>query len=284
MITVFADNKEIPINMVEFSDGALTFKLDKLPETPRYISVNICPTTPVYRIREEIRLVVSCIENFYGCVMLQGQKFSTILNLPYLGYGRADRVFEKGNPSPLYDFLQDLNAFGFTEVLCSDIHNKDCLYIGSVPNITEKSQLECFKQSLPQDFNTDYDIILAPDKGAVDKAASIADHLEVDVYNCGKERDISTGKVIKTVLPPDVDFTGKVVLIPDDLMDGGYSFIRLAEQLKTAGAKQVDLYVTHLIASKGLDVLKGLVDNVYCYQVVGKYVNKLDVTHFNLNK
>ena len=216
--------------------------------------------------------------------MLQGQKFSAILNLPYLGYGRADRVFEKGNPSPLYDFLQDLNSFGFTEVLCCDIHNSKCLNIGSVPNIREKSQLECFKQSLPHDFNTDYDIILAPDKGAVDKAASIADHLEVDVYNCGKERDISTGKVIKTVLPPDVDFTGKVVLIPDDLMDGGYSFIRLAEQLKTACAKQVDLYVTHLIASKGLDVLKGLVDNVYCYQVVGKYVNKLDVTHFNLNK
>ena len=32
MITVFADNKEIPVNMVEFSDGALTFKLDELPD------------------------------------------------------------------------------------------------------------------------------------------------------------------------------------------------------------------------------------------------------------
>jgi hypothetical protein len=62
MITVFADNKEIPVNMVEFSDGALTFKLDELPENPKYISVNVCPTTPVYRIRlEELRLVVSCL-------------------------------------------------------------------------------------------------------------------------------------------------------------------------------------------------------------------------------
>jgi ribose-phosphate pyrophosphokinase len=52
--------------------------------------------------------------------------------------------------------------------------------------------------------------------------------------------------------------------------DGLFSFIKIAEQLKAAGAKQVDLYVTHLIASKGLDVLKGLVDNVYCYQTVGK--------------
>lgn len=284
MITVFADNKEIPVNMIEFSDGALTFKLDKLPENPRYISVNVCPTTPVYRIREEIRLVVSCIENFYGCVMLQGQKFSTILNLPYLGYGRADRVFEKGNPSPLYDFLQDLNSFGFTEVLCSDIHNNNCLNIGSVPNIIEKSQLECFKQSIPHDFNTKYDIVLAPDKGAIDKAASIADHLEVDVYNCGKERDISTGKIIKTLLPSDVDFTGKVVLIPDDLLDYGGTFISLAKALKEVGAKQVDLYITHMIGAKGLDSLKGLINNVYCYHTVGKYLNKQDITNFNLGK
>jgi len=283
MITVFADNKEIPVNMIEFSDGALTFKLDKLPENPRYISVNVCPTTPVYRIREEIRLVVSCIENFYGCVMLQGQKFSTILNLPYLGYGRADRVFEKGNPSPLYDFLQDLNSFGFTEVLCSDIHNNNCLNIGSVPNIIEKSQLECFKQSIPFDFNTNYDIILAPDKGSVNKAASIAAHLGVDVYDCDKERDISTGKIIKSVLP-DIDFKGKVVLIPDDIFDGGYTFYALAKLLKEAGAKQVDLYITHMIGAKGLDSLKGLINNVYCYHTVGKYLNKQDITNFNLGK
>ncbi|AHK11507.1 ribose-phosphate pyrophosphokinase [Shewanella sp. phage 1/40] len=284
MITVFANNKQVPVRMVEFSDGAITFKLDELPENPKYISVNVCPTTPVYRIREELRLVVSCIENFYGCVMLQGQPFMTQLNLPYLGYGRADRVFEKGNPSPLYDFLQDIGKFGFSEVNCCDIHNNNnCLDIGGCPNVIEKPQLECFKQSLPHDFNTDYDIVLAPDKGAVLKAQSIAAHLEVDIYNCGKERDISTGKVIKSTLP-DIDFTGKVVLIPDDLMDGGYTFIKLAEQLKTAGAKQVDLYVTHMIGAKGLDSLKGLIDNVYCYQTVGKYLNKQDITNFNLNK
>lgn len=284
MITVFADNKEIPVNMIEFSDGGITFKLDTLPKEPKYISVNVCPTTPAYRVIEELRMLVSCIDE------MKTKWVPTYLHLPYLPYARADRVFEEGNPLPLKMFLWALDDIeGFTEIHVCDMHNKKAVHgicdkYDLSLTIREKSQLECFKLALPHDFNTDYDIILAPDKGAVDKAASIADHLEVDVYNCGKERDISTGKVIKTVLPPDVDFTGKVVLIPDDLMDGGYSFIRLAEQLKTAGAKQVDLYVTHLIASKGLDVLKGLVDNVYCYQVVGKYVNKLDVTHFNLNK
>lgn len=284
MITVFADNVEIPVNMVEFSDGALTFKLDELPDNPRYISVNVCPTTPVYRVLEEVTLIASCIDEL---------KFSSnvpmYLNLPYLPYARADRVFEKGNPAGLKMFLFGLNHIGgFDEIHVCDIHNKSsvddiCDEYELNLNTVEKSQLECFKSSVPHDFNTKYDMVLVPDKGAVTKAQTIADHLSTPVYNCGKERDISTGKVIKTLLPA-VDFTGKVVLIPDDLMDGGFTFYALAKLLKDAGAKQVDLYVTHMIGAKGLDSLKGLIDNVYCYNMVGSYLTKQDVTKFNLNK
>lgn len=284
MITVFADNKEIPVNMVEFSDGALTFKLDELPNNPRYISVNVYSTTPVCQVLEELRLISGCLFE-----MKFTHNVPLYLNLPYLPYGRADRVFEKGNPNSLKMFLLSLNELGwFDEINVCDIHNKSsvdgiCDEYALNLNIVEKSQLACFRQSLSHDFNTNYDMVLAPDKGAVTKAQTIADHLGTPVYNCGKERDISTGKVIKTLLP-DVDFTGKVVLIPDDLMDYGGTFIALAKLLKDAGAKQVDLYVTHMIGAKGLDSLKGLIDNVYCYNMVGSYLTKQDVTNFNLNK
>ena len=285
MITVFADNKDIPVNMHQHSDGAITFKLDKLPENPRYVSVNVCPTTPVYRIMEELNMLVGCMAE----LPLNMGRTDYYLHLPYLPYARADRVFEKGNPCGLKMFLMSLNELGwFDEYHICDIHNKAavesiCQKWDLNLNIIESSQVDCFRQALPRDFNTKYDVVLAADKGAVDKAKTIATNLGVDVFNCGKERDITTGKVIKSTLP-DIDFTGKVVLIPDDLLDGGYTFIKLAEQLKSAGAKQVDLYVTHLIASKGLDVLKGLIDNVYCYHTVGRFVNKLDVTNFNLDK
>ena len=281
MITVFADNVEIPVNMVEFSDGALTFKLDELPDNPRYISVNVCPTTPVYRVLEELRLISGCLFE-----MKFTHNVPLYLNLPYLPYGRADRMFEKGNPVGLKMFLWGLEEIGgFDEINVCDIHNESsvddiCDEYELNLNIVEKSQLECFKASVPHDFNTKYDMVLAPDKGAVIKAQTIADHLGIPVYNCGKERDISTGKVIKTLLP-DVDFTGKVVLIPDDLMDYGGTFIALAKLLKDSGAKQVDLYVTHMIGAKGLDSLKGLIDNVYCYNLVGNYLTKQDVTNFN---
>jgi phosphoribosylpyrophosphate synthetase len=120
-------------------------------------------------------------------------------------------------------FLLSLEEIGwFDEINVCDIHNKDLLLIILAMkydllnlHIIEKPQLECFRQSIPHDFNTKYDIVLAVDKGAVMKSQTIAEYLNVPVFNCGKERDISTGKVIKSTLP-DIDFTGKVVLIPDD--------------------------------------------------------------------
>ena len=51
MITVFSDNKEIPVNKVEFSDGAITYKLDELNPEARYISINVDPSTKVNLIR-----------------------------------------------------------------------------------------------------------------------------------------------------------------------------------------------------------------------------------------
>lgn len=276
-VKLIADNKEIPVNMVEFSDGAITFKVDELPENPNYISIHVCPTTPVYRIREEIDMLTDAINNKTNFKY----NMKEILNLPYLPYARADRIFEEGNGNPLDEFLTWLEMKHFNEVNICDIHNPEVMLEHPDLRYTEISQLECFKNSIPQDFNKDYDFVLAPDKGSVEKAKTIACYLNVNVYNCGKERDVSTGKIIRSTLPEGVDFTDKVVLIPDDLCDGGYTFIKLAEQIKAAGAKQVALYVTHMIGSKGLDTFKGLIDNIYCHHVVGKYLTKEEIWRYN---
>ena len=276
-VKLISDNKEIPVNMIEFSDGAITFKVDELPENPNYISIHVCPTTPVYRIREEIDLLTDAIKHSTVCSYTRKK----ILHLPYLLYGRADRIFEKGNGNPLHEFLCWLDSKNFDEVFICDIHNPKAILEHPDLRYTEVSQLDCFKNSLPSNFNTNYDFVLAPDKGSVEKAKTIACYLDVDVYNCGKERDVSTGKIIRSTLPEGVDFTDKTVLIPDDLCDGGFTFIKLAEQIKDAGAKQVDLYVTHMIGSKGLDTFKGLIDNIYCHHVVGKYLTKEEIWRYN---
>ena len=53
-----------------------------------------------------------------------------------------------------------------------------------------------------------------------------------------------------------VDIQNKTILIIDDICDGGMTFKLTAERLKELGAKEVHLYVTHGIFSKGLETLR----------------------------
>lgn len=64
MITVIADNKEISVEWVEFSDRALTCKVDpSVLGAKDNLHLHICPTTPVKQVMEEITMVVSALDN-----------------------------------------------------------------------------------------------------------------------------------------------------------------------------------------------------------------------------
>ena len=276
------NNKDIPVNKVTFSDGAITYKIDTLPKDARYIWIVVDPSTPVNLVREELLMVCECLEGLDYFEI----NVPIYLNLEYLPYARCDKIFEQGNPNGLLSFLSTLDDIGgFNEIHISDIHNKkavdDLVYSYDMNlNIIEKPQLQCFKESLSYDTKKDWEIVVAPDKGAVDKAKTIADYLGVECVFANKVRDVSTGKLTEMNLP-DYDFTGKKVLIPDDILDGGKTFLDLSEMLISAGARSVDIYVTHLIASRGLSELKKNVNNLYAYHIIGDFINRYDVLRFN---
>ncbi|MEI8631794.1 phosphoribosyltransferase family protein [Vibrio sp. PP-XX7] len=76
-----------------------------------------------------------------------------------------------------------------------------------------------------------------------------------------KLRNLKTGEIIKTEVLGDVK--GKKVLIADDICDGGRTFVELAKVLKSEGATEISLFVTHGIFSKGFEVFAGLIDVIY---------------------
>ena len=78
---------------------------------------------------------------------------------------------------------------------------------------------------------------------------------------CEKQRDPATGKISQTKVLSD-DLSGRCAVITDDICDGGYTFIKIAEQLQAKNVERIVLFATHGIFSKGLDVFDGLIDEV----------------------
>jgi ribose-phosphate pyrophosphokinase len=283
MIKLIIDNKTIDTGRIVFSDGAYGFDLKDLPETADRIVFSVDPSTKVNSILDELYQLNSALVSaeMYDDVR-------TELFIPYLPYGRADRKFSSAGNEGLFKFCDTLSQFYFDKVTVVDPHNPKALS-GTTFRLHHYTQIEIITQlqamkTAVQQFHINmkqYDAIVAPDKGAVSKAQEIADYHELPLIVCTKQRDPATGKLSNPVVNGDV--TGLRLLIVDDIGDGNGTFIQLATELQKQVPAQIDLYVTHLIGCKGLDILQGKIDNVFCYQTVAGYLTMQDVHNFNSN-
>lgn len=280
MISVNINGKLVDNGYVLFSDGSVSYTIEA-PNVSEESVVNI-----TYLVKTELEAssvidhLVQCMDavcnssvyGFYGSIRHH-------LILSYLPYARHDRRFSEGNNFGLENFLVQLDDLALDSVTLYDPHSNVYKDILCTP-VEVRTQLDCFKsaQSNYYKLKTDWDYVIAPDKGAVDKAKTIADYLGLPLVVCTKDRDPLTGKLSNPIVNGEVN--GKCLIV-DDLLDAGYTFLQLGMELKRVGATQVDLYVTHLIGAKGLDILKPVIDKITCYQIIGKYLTMADVINFN---
>jgi ribose-phosphate pyrophosphokinase len=277
MINLMVDNKRVEIDWTEFSDGAITCKVGCIPKPAKNLSISVHPRIKASLVLEYLELLIDALAQEEVWVT-ETSGSTANLRLPYLPYARADRVFEKGNPNGLQVFMNRLSGLGFDSVHVCDPHNESALTHNIKWEV--KDQLSCYRDSYGFDFDRNqYDYVVAPDKGAVDKAKSIANFLRVPLVCASKERCIKTGKIINTTFNAELP-SGANVLVVDDICDGGGTFIPLGAEILSQGCT-ADIYWTHLIGSRGLEIFRGIYNKIYYYQTVGTYLTDCDVIHYN---
>jgi ribose-phosphate pyrophosphokinase len=181
-----------------------------------------------------------------------------LLNVPYFPYARQDHVVSNVTTFALRSFLELLSSLRFNEVFTVDLHsNIPFEYLDNLtnvyPNQAIKNAIDSFQP----------DLIVFPDKGAQMRYAHRFTLPHISIH---KERDQLTGYLtIKGIINNDnIILSGKKCLIVDDLCDGGGTFILAAQELFNADVKEVGLYTTHGIYSKGIQVLKdNLISRVF---------------------
>lgn len=174
------------------------------------------------------------------------------LHLPYVPYGRQDRVCNPGEALAAKVFCTLINSLGFASVTILDPHSDvvtallDRVHVidASVPlaRVVERDE---FRGGVT---------LLAPDAGGRKRVSALAEKLGLrDVAYAEKVRAPATGAITSVSVPGTLP--PQPVLVVDDICDGGRTFTALAAALRGKTDQPLYLYVSHGIFSKGVEVL-----------------------------
>jgi ribose-phosphate pyrophosphokinase len=157
--------------------------------------------------------------------------------IPYFGYARQDTKFQEGEPisAKAMAHLIGLNA---DKVITIDPHKEHILDFFSTSAVSTSAVPELAKYLKKKKI----DMVLAPDKGALERAKKASKIIKCDFDYMEKTRIDGTTIEIK---PKNLDAEGKNVAIIDDIISTGGTMAKSIHELKKHGAKNVYVACTH---------------------------------------
>lgn len=226
---------ESPIEALRYPDG--TWNL-RVPESDTFPDVNTLRWE--YHGEDELSLLTMLTLHLK-------ERFPAgdiILDMPYVPNARLDRVKRPEEIFTLKYFARFINGLGFKKVVVRDPHSP--VVTALIDNIECQSiqpyvllAMSHIEYGLPP-------LIFYPDFGAVRRYSS----LDLSPYGYGvKFRNWDTRELRQLVIAGNPGYSGRDVLIVDDICCSGSTAVEAARVLKSVGAKEVYLYVTHLEAS-----------------------------------
>lgn len=182
------------------------------------------------------------------------------LKLPYLPYARQDRVCDTGEALSLKVFTNLINSQEYEYVQVSDVHSTVSLAL--LNNVEDYSVKKIFINARTHIGFNKNTILVSPDSGSLKKVGELAKEFGLEMVRADKLRNVQTGEITETKVYSN-HVGDKNFLIVDDICDGGKTFTELAKVLRPLTSGKIELYVTHGIFSKGLEVFRNNFDRIY---------------------
>ncbi len=226
-------------------------------------TLTAAPTRLLARVQSSEDLVALLM--YLAAVPLQVQTVC----VPYLPYARQDRVAVPGDPFAIDVLARLLVSSGVREFVALDAHSPASLAAfaaagGQLANVAAAPFLDRYLTTLRAEPGRPVWFV-APDKGARTRTTMSANALArpdrpIGVIHCAKVRDPVTGKlqgfVVDDTDSPTALGADPLVVIVDDICDGGGTFFGVAQALRTHyGSTPLHLWTSHGIYSRGLDEL-----------------------------
>jgi len=167
--------------------------------------------------------------------------------IPYLGYGKSDRLDRPNIPVNARLFIQALEMAGADQFITLDLHSPHLSRYFRVPH-QELTAVNLFAKHLQLLGLTNL-TVATPDQGGFERATTYAKDLgmnDVVVIEKYRPADDET-KVVKI----NGDVSGKNVILIDDMIQTGKTLLTAASALKQNGAADIYIAATHFVYSAG---------------------------------
>jgi ribose-phosphate pyrophosphokinase len=162
------------------------------------------------------------------------EKVSVVI--PYFGYGRQDKVFERGEAVSA-EKIARLIELDADKVITVDPHKEYITEFFNIPTCVCSAV-----EAIAQYFTNKVDTVLAPDKGAVERASRAA-HIIGCPFDYLEKKRLSGNKV--EMIAKDMHVAGMNVLVIDDIISTGGTMAEAVKSLKKQGADNVFIGCSH---------------------------------------
>jgi ribose-phosphate pyrophosphokinase len=194
-----------------------------------------------------------------------------IAKFGYFPYGRQDRACKVGESFSLKFFIEMLKLrFDRVDTFDphSDVTRQELGYMlredrGFLARQYKdsKGNVGKLKEFLPRDL-----VVISPDKGAVQRSWNLLNFLDLDneVVECDKVRSNNTINIVIDPINKNGIKHNKNFVISDDIVDGGMTFLVLAQRIREINPDAVlYLIISHGVFSKGFSEIEKYYTGIY---------------------
>ncbi|MFX0023360.1 MAG: ribose-phosphate diphosphokinase [Candidatus Hermodarchaeota archaeon] len=181
--------------------------------------------------------------------------------VPYLAYTRQDKIFRPGESQFANTIIAMINNLGIDELYSVDVHAPIVL------NECTCKAINIDSMKLLADYIKSKEIenivVVAPDKGAVERSSAFANYFgeDVPVEVFEKVRDVKTGEI---EMSGSLNLKGKNAIIADDIISTGGTMASAIKLAKKSGANKVFAVATHalLLGQAKFSIIKAGADEI----------------------
>ena len=200
-----------------------------------------------------------------------------VVVIPYLAYARLDSVFRPGECKFAHLVLRLLDSMRIDELYVVDVHSQ---------KILEEIQCKCVNidsMKILADYIKSLSIkdivVVAPDKGAIERSRAFAKHFgdDVPVDYFEKVRDVKSGEI---TMSGKLSLKNRDVIISDDIIATGGTMAKAIKILKEEGASRIYAVATHalLLQNARYRILNAGADDIIGTDSIDNEVSKVSLS------